>query len=1326
MNHQSTNLQNSINGNIKSNGINGTEASVPIPNPNRTRKDLNRIEKTKLDDKIEKERIYPQIPIAKNGVQSVSLSLLIQSLASTAANFLLNFQDTVGNPNKSEEQKNDIIVKEMKNLLELQEKFLKLYILIKFVTKINYNELIELRQELSQVQELAYSFEFSANSLVYVSDLVKRMKEAHWNIAVASHVLVEGKFEMLPKCLEADSFGLDSDITQNSTFEMNIEDENEENPKSVLFISQLEREKHDMQKLVHDHLLLYLLGTKIPPQMIVNEIKDGIISVIVPGEFKAKLTLSTRKQLKMPQEVNLENSNMKNDDNCLQILKFKLLTNQSDALVSPLDAPTTNRLAKLLQTRIDLQLHPHPLVDIYETVHRVALRLAVDILYQQALQLSKGRFSNYITVDHIYDESSLNLRILVGYWIGAPSMKYLEDDSELSSQNREFQNKFSFTQFSREGYKSDTPLKYDYLPSGQITVFVDTSKGCLSIEHQPWELQCSIALGKFLADQASDLSNLKFSSILMTCLKMHSQERLSTMKKYIEKETEFSCQLSEGCLLISLFEQYSLSILINWQTGKFQFEILFAEQLIFPEDSNSDSLVYGAESDPYLSVKKFEDSVNNHPELITTVLFDIQSNCILYSFASAAHLLEMETFQRSFYETLKSKIADVHTNQLLRDSNGMYIVFPNYGKKNHIFVSNELIEEDVNGKIMKKIKTTLSLLLFDEETYILLTPPKQGRIASSNFRSQFHSPITKRRKLDDYEFNSTLEYLRQFVKDHSITVVRHFLYQGIITLRQVFQETKEAGVVSLPYLFDDDGLDHSKCRIYIRVTEPDSWSAEIRCAHPSIFPSMKVVRGEKFETIHSREKKTKIEIIEHEPEDDSPSTHSIYLHYNLMEGPIISFYSDLRMLHEMGYLARQLEELKLKPNLFPNMKFTILKSYYSGIIISYQPKLPNGTYTNEIYYARIRFDNVFKVILAPSHEMHTFIEYDLKQNQDMSRFLRLLECTSIPMIQLHEKLTQPRDHWIIIPRNLGQARIEYRKRGIIYDLHFTKDKFRVKELVDQTPSNINFPVFEDCKPPCEASKIIQRMCEHAQSKYITLFMEKRLSNECNCDYRNNVLIIETKNLVLRFNLDLETCKIQFNIDCPNEIPSESLNEIEKSALRNTFQQLYERNDFLDFRASLDAFCFLILVPFPKLKAILEYVRYPQDRLTSGQNYCKILLQVPRNLQLPNMLDQCLKQTPSWKNKYTFESAWYREKSRVHMLFRFINSNDFSNYVDIPLTLNTNTEEVAFKFFDTTTDKNIGNDILSYSLPSPSSQDQQLSQVIEICSRKSIIELKKSL
>mmetsp|Transcript_7639 Transcript_7639/g.28637 ORF Transcript_7639/g.28637 Transcript_7639/m.28637 type:complete len:1389 (-) Transcript_7639:847-5013(-) len=1336
-----------------------------------------------------KQKIYPQVPKLQNDPRTISLAVLIQSMCSLAANTLLAYQDFAGaNDDTHQKQK-------MFYLFELREKFLKLYITLKFLTKIDYNQLMEMRAELTQLQELAYCFQFASDSLFFVNDLTKRMKEAPWDVPVASHVLIEGKFNMLPKSLEAESFhafsahdaaaangedAMESDNTLDekdstaTTTSPAVTTPKSHTSSSILFISQSEREQHDMQRLIHDHLLLYLLGTSIPPEMLIEDFKEGVVNVRVPGQFKAQLTLTTRNKLQMPLKLSVStedgsDSEPKPDDYHLKLVKLRLLTNQVDILASSLDSTVTDRLARLIQLRFDQRLHPHPLVDLYQTVHRVCLRLGMDILYQQSLQLGRGRLKNLIQVQHKFDEESRELRFVVGYWLGAPAMKAIESSDSVprsvSQKNTtealgsvvprstaSFRNHFSFKptlSAPASGYRSELDLSLlgaiNSLPAGEIHVFVNSDKQCLTVEHQPCQLMCSVPLDEFLEEQVSNLSNLNFSAIIMKCVKMHTRERLYTVQQYIERESDLATRLdSAGSnLIVTLFEQYEVNIFVDWRTGKFQFELLYDQQLVFPEDAESNSLLYFGESNQLLSISDVQEQVNYRPHTITHALLDIQSKCILYAYTRAAHILDYDTFPKSLYEKIRRKIVDVSTNKILRENNCIYISFPNGKNLIHIRVEKVDVESPTNkhGGTVKKIKTTLSLLLM-AQNFIMHTPTHQGTVATarnglSNFANQTSlGKQMKRRKMETSEFSSAIDHLNSFVKENRRAVVRHTLYQGLISLRAVFHETDEPGLISMNYLISDDTVDHSKTRIFIRTTEHDSWSAEIRCAFPSVFPPEKSLKEEQFHSVHNREpSKAKIEIVSHDSEDDStPSGHSIFLHFSMDTDTINIFYTDLKMLHVMSNLARQLEELKSSADqLFPHMTYKVRKCHYSGIIIEYSPRGGEDTLAQEQsgpYYARIRCERGnLRLLLAPSHDMQSFVDLHLKTHRDMAKFLRLLESVCIPMIQVHKNLSSPQDHWTILSRNLGQLRLEYRKRNIIYELRLEHGQCLAREFAR---GGSGFPVFEDRRPSSEIHILVQRMCEHAQSKYISMYLQKRTETALERQVLGEGHIAFKRagiafTYVLRWNPT--TYHLNFSAQCEEDI----LSAAEKNNLQQTFQQLYNRSETLDFRSSLSSFGYLLLVPPTYIRALMEHicVQNNDPLAASGGQNCKLLLQVPSNLSLPPQLARSAQQNNSeFHNKYTYESSFFIENQLVHMLFRFSNPQDVSEYVDIPIVLfvQQQQEQVNFKFFDCTPPERIGEQILSQAQQETQNAGSGLffSHVIGVCKRTPISLLRNML
>ncbi|MFH4974821.1 hypothetical protein AB6A40_001530 [Gnathostoma spinigerum] len=176
-------------------------------------------------------------------------------------------------------------------------------------------------------------------------------------------------------------------------------------------------------------------------------IKNGILTLTVPGEFDISLTLLGQRPTTKWTLLNIN------------ILVEDYEIGFGTKLVHPLQV---NMLHNVLQLRMDK--HPDPLLDAYRMLHSFAQSLQLDVLYCQATQLISGKMCEYASIDR-YDRSEGVLSI--SYWTRRNQF------NRLLSQYR-------FTIFS-DSENSHVGLRTRHYPVAKHLPQLDDRTGRLSI-----------------------------------------------------------------------------------------------------------------------------------------------------------------------------------------------------------------------------------------------------------------------------------------------------------------------------------------------------------------------------------------------------------------------------------------------------------------------------------------------------------------------------------------------------------------------------------------------------------------------------------------------------------------------------------------------------------------------------------------------------------------------------------------------------------------------------------------------------------------------------
>ncbi|GMT33178.1 hypothetical protein PFISCL1PPCAC_24475, partial [Pristionchus fissidentatus] len=202
------------------------------------------------------------------------------------------------------------------------------------------------------------------------------------------------------------------------------------------------------------HFRIACVASKLSPRIESIEIRNGMATFVVPGEFEAKVTiLGEMEKLKW------------------SLLHVKMLVEDYEIgygkpLVHPLQM---NMVHDGLQQRMDES--PEPICEMYSVLHSLSQMLQLDVLHCQATQLQTGRLREKVAIEK-YDQKERVLTI--GYW--------LQHEKGKRAAGR--LNKFSPTyrlQIYGDPTDHDSRLRVRHMPAGPEFTDIDTRSGRLSL-----------------------------------------------------------------------------------------------------------------------------------------------------------------------------------------------------------------------------------------------------------------------------------------------------------------------------------------------------------------------------------------------------------------------------------------------------------------------------------------------------------------------------------------------------------------------------------------------------------------------------------------------------------------------------------------------------------------------------------------------------------------------------------------------------------------------------------------------------------------------------
>lgn len=188
-------------------------------------------------------------------------------------------------------------------------------------------------------------------------------------------------------------------------------------------------------------------AAKLSPRIKNIVIKNGMVNLIVPGEFEVSLTLLGERPTTKWTLLNI------------RILVEDYEIGFGTKLVHPLQL---NMVHNALQIRMDKS--QEPLKEAYMMLHTFAQSLQLDVLYCQATQVLSGNMRQYATIE-CYNRSEGVL--IVAYWLRR-------------TQHNKYTSQYRFKIFV-DPNNSSTGLRTRHFPGGRNMPQIDDRTGRLSI-----------------------------------------------------------------------------------------------------------------------------------------------------------------------------------------------------------------------------------------------------------------------------------------------------------------------------------------------------------------------------------------------------------------------------------------------------------------------------------------------------------------------------------------------------------------------------------------------------------------------------------------------------------------------------------------------------------------------------------------------------------------------------------------------------------------------------------------------------------------------------
>ncbi|KAG2388327.1 hypothetical protein C9374_000491 [Naegleria lovaniensis] len=473
---------------------------------------------------------------------------------------------------------------------ETRERFIRLLVLLRWSKK-SKKTLDKLNQVASSMEMKANAFDLAAFTLFFTSKKVASLIEPVFDLPTAIDVLTTGTYPRLPNIMQQFRGNL-----QNIHEDFTVKDKE----KAVSKLTDLIRMK--------------LLQCTIPPNMFVNKLENGQVNLIAENEFSIIMTLNHKQDL----------SGGSDDVKYFwQIIYLDLLVNEVGVTVSPLyDELVHGKLVPVLQKRLyfldESDTGVSCMVDLYNTIHAVVVRIAMDILTKQAKQLRWG--NDVISCDTFNDNIDEDLSLSIKYWIKAPPMIT-------------FMEKYTSTEPGVADEKS-TLLK-EKSARNEIRIFVDRSKQII-FDYQP-KLKLNFS-------PQINMSKINLSQTITECIYAHTVERLCCIRTHLLIERIFENVVlitdpstNQAELGINVFEDYMLRLSIDWKTGYFLLSLSCDDQMVNVDFSD---ILFRLNN---IDIRKVKFS-----QVITDVLETARKRTIIYAYKSAAQLLELDVFPTLF------------------------------------------------------------------------------------------------------------------------------------------------------------------------------------------------------------------------------------------------------------------------------------------------------------------------------------------------------------------------------------------------------------------------------------------------------------------------------------------------------------------------------------------------------------------------------------------------------------------------------------------------------------------------------------------------------
>ena len=838
---------------------------------------------------------------------------------------------------------------------ETRERFCRLLILLRWSKK-SKTTLDKINEVTLAMERKASSFSLVSDTLLNISRAIAGLREPVFDLPTAIDVLTTGTYPRLPHILQQvrfDSYCINMDFQyrgdlQNADEEFTAKDKE----KALVKLTDLIRMK--------------LLQCTIPSTMFVNKLENGQVNLIGENEFSIILTLNQKQEepnmlaLSGPEDVKY----------FWRIIYLQLLVNEEGVTVSPLYEELVFKLTSVLQKRLyyldESDIGVPCMVDVYNIIRSVTLRLAMDILSKQARKLQDHRWGEIINCETFNEQVDRDISLSISYWHKAPPMvSFME-------------------KYTKNGEDDEQPnMLKEKSARNEIRILIDMSKQII------FDFQPKL---RNLTPPKLDFSRINLSKIITNCIFQHMVERLEIIRLFLKVERLFdeveivkSQETSQAEIHIGVFEDYKLVLSIDWKTGYFDLALNADGEKV---DIDFSTLV--------MKLNNIDVRKTKFQDILKDVLEKARKRAIIHAYKAAGSLLDLEIFTTLFEGDI-DLIDEV-----------IYFAFPN--------IANTFIEVRANPYALKRGKLLVSCRIIIEKIPRLV----DIKVPSSIFSDLYYSQNEE--ESDSYEpHHKKLRRMKSaIISQRSLIAFRH-LKRMIYTMSTKVSFSLMLRVVQTTHHFSYDFTDQENEILlfpsetmapkyfdldYISLaidSDASKWIATFyeRKPLPVIIPPGNSVQKKYVDnrlTLEYNIAQSSSSIFEHMKQDLESIDKMYPLAMQLLEpNPIFSALLDSACEVEM--VTHQ------------KLRIDYGKSGYKAIITHSDDKFKVG-----LYPSTSRFE----------HDLGEFFNRHARNNEGdaMFKLVQLLLKSFVPQNKLQQILCNRHStSWVLIPRTISHFKV---------------------------------------------------------------------------------------------------------------------------------------------------------------------------------------------------------------------------------------------------------------------------------------------------------------